>query len=201
MHTAPDMTDFLVCKTSILKEYLSLLPLLWQPTTAQLNPPHIFIFSYIEKVSIQSIFFFPVLTCISMETGLSCRARWQIATAAHNICVLIGQIACKLSSLRTVNWVPGASTNPENVKKNNSVNFVMVSLSLQACEKMSHSDFAPPPRDREGDFIIILLPLNPQVSTHSTAIVFLQKSQPQRRQENSGFIDLFTVYYTAVTQI
>ncbi len=38
-------------KTSTLKEYLSLLSLPWQPTTAQLNPLHIFIFSYIEKVS------------------------------------------------------------------------------------------------------------------------------------------------------
>ncbi len=50
MHTALNMTYFLVCKTSTLKEYLSLLPLPWQPTKAQLNPPHIFIFSYIEKV-------------------------------------------------------------------------------------------------------------------------------------------------------
>ncbi len=58
-HRKPCMTDLLVCKTSTLKEYLSLLPLLWQPTTAQLNPPHIFIFSYIENVSIQSIFFTP----------------------------------------------------------------------------------------------------------------------------------------------
>ncbi len=41
MHTAPDMTDFLVCKTGTLKEFLSLLQLLWQPTTAQLNPPHL----------------------------------------------------------------------------------------------------------------------------------------------------------------
>ncbi len=72
MHTAPDVTAFLVRKTSTLKEYISLLPLLWQPTTAQLNPPHIFIISYIEKVSIQSTFS-PVLTCISMETGRSCR--------------------------------------------------------------------------------------------------------------------------------
>ncbi len=103
MHTAPDMTGFLVRKTSTLKEYLSLLLLLWQPTTAQLNPPHIFRFSYIEKVSIQSIFFYPVLTCFSMETGRSCRARWQIAVAAHNIRVLIGQIACQSSSLRMVN--------------------------------------------------------------------------------------------------
>ncbi len=62
MYTVPDMTDFLIRKTSTLKEFLSLLPLLWQPTTAQLNPQHIFIFSYIEKVSIQSIFFYPVLT-------------------------------------------------------------------------------------------------------------------------------------------
>ncbi len=51
MHTASDMTGFLVRKTSTLKEFCSLLPLPWQPTTAQLNPPQIFIFSYIEKVS------------------------------------------------------------------------------------------------------------------------------------------------------
>ncbi len=106
MHTVPNTTGFLGHKTSTLKEYLSLLPLPWQPTTAQLNPPHIFIFSYIEKVSIQSIFFYPVLTCISMETGRSCQARWRIAAAAHNLCVLIGQITCQSSSLRTVNsWV------------------------------------------------------------------------------------------------
>ncbi len=30
MRTAPDMTDFLLRKTSTLKEYLSLLPLPWQ---------------------------------------------------------------------------------------------------------------------------------------------------------------------------
>ncbi len=59
MRTAPDMTDFLLRKTSTLKEYLSLLPLPWQPSTAQLNLPHIFILSYIEKVLIQSIFFTP----------------------------------------------------------------------------------------------------------------------------------------------
>ncbi len=43
---------------ALLKEYLSLLPSPWKPTTAQINSPHIFIFSYIEKVSIRSIFFF-----------------------------------------------------------------------------------------------------------------------------------------------
>ncbi len=90
MRTAPDMTDFLLRKTSTLKEYLSLLSLPWQPSTAQLNPPHIFILSYIEKVLIQSIFFYPVLTWISMETGRSCRERWRIAAAAHNLCFLIG---------------------------------------------------------------------------------------------------------------
>ncbi len=41
--------SFLYCQT--------LLPTV--PTTAQLNPLHSFIFSYIEKVSIQSIFFLP----------------------------------------------------------------------------------------------------------------------------------------------
>ncbi len=59
MSTAPDMTDFLLRKTSTLKEYLILLSLPWQPTTVQLNPQHIFILSYIEKVLIQSIFFTP----------------------------------------------------------------------------------------------------------------------------------------------
>ncbi len=29
----------------------------------------------------------------------------------------------------------------------------------------------------------------------------LLESQPQRRQDSSGFIDLFTVYYAAATQI
>ncbi len=96
------MPDVLVLKTSTLKEYLSLLPLPWQPTTAQLNPLHIFIFTYIEKVSIQLIFY-PVLTWISMETGRSCQARWRIAVTAHNIRVLIGLISCQSSSLRTVN--------------------------------------------------------------------------------------------------
>ncbi len=47
--------------------------------------------------------FYPVFTCASMETGHSCRARWRIAAAAHNLCILIGQIACQSSSLRMVN--------------------------------------------------------------------------------------------------
>ncbi len=37
-----------------------------------------------------------------METGRSCRARWRIAAPAHNIRVLIGQIACQSSSLRSI---------------------------------------------------------------------------------------------------
>ncbi len=99
MHTALDMTDFLVHKISTFK-YLSLLPLLWQPTTALLNPLHIFIFSY----SFNSIYLFhPVLIWIYMSTGLRCQARWRIIAAAHNICVLIGQIVCQSSSLRMVN--------------------------------------------------------------------------------------------------
>ncbi len=71
---------------ALLKEYLSLLPSPWKPTTAQINSPHIFIFSYIEKGSI--LFFYP---CISMATAHSCRARWRIA-AAHNLCILIDRI-------------------------------------------------------------------------------------------------------------
>ncbi len=108
MYTALDMTDFLVRKTSTLKEYLNLLPLPWQPKTAQLNPPQIFIFSYIKKViKLYSVnLFYPVLTCISMETGCSCRARCRITVVVHNLCVLIGQIACQSSSLGIVNW-PG----------------------------------------------------------------------------------------------
>ncbi len=35
-----------------------------------------------------------------METGRGYRTRWRIAAAAHNIRVLIGQIACQSSSLR-----------------------------------------------------------------------------------------------------
>ncbi len=34
-----------------------------------------------------------------METGCSCRARSRIAAAAHNIRVLIGQIACQSKEL------------------------------------------------------------------------------------------------------
>ncbi len=98
------MIDFLLSKTSTLKEYLSLLPLPWQPTTAQLNSPHIFIFSYIDNFNSVCLFH-PVLTWISMEIGRSCRARWWIAVAAHNIRVLIGQIICQSSSLRMVNWL------------------------------------------------------------------------------------------------
>ncbi len=44
--------------------------------------------------------FYPVLIWI-LETGRSWRTRWRIATAAHNMRVLIGQITCQ--SLRTVN--------------------------------------------------------------------------------------------------
>ncbi len=80
MQTAPDHDRFSVRKTSTLKEYLSLLPLPWQPTTAQLNPPHIFIFK-----------FYPVLTCISMETCRSSRARWRIARRCIISAFLIGQ--------------------------------------------------------------------------------------------------------------
>ncbi len=57
MHTVP---VFWYANQVFKGEYLSLLPLPRQPTTAQLNPLHIL--SYIEKVSIQSIYFTPVLT-------------------------------------------------------------------------------------------------------------------------------------------
>ncbi len=40
-----------------------------------------------------------------METGRRCRARWRIAAVAHNIRVLIGQLACQSSSLQTVNYL------------------------------------------------------------------------------------------------
>ncbi|MGL4485161.1 MAG: hypothetical protein ACRCUS_09440, partial [Anaerovoracaceae bacterium] len=63
-----------------------------------------FLYLVILKKFQFSHLFYPVLTCISMETGRSCRARWRIAAAAHNLCILIGQIACQSSSLRTVNW-------------------------------------------------------------------------------------------------
>ncbi len=98
MHTAPGITDFLVRKTSTLMEYLRLFLLPWQLTTAQL-----FFYLVILKCFNSVDLFYPVLTCISMETGRCCRARWRIAAAAHNLCVLIGQIACQSSSLQTAN--------------------------------------------------------------------------------------------------
>ncbi len=58
------------------------------------------------------------------------------------------------SVFKCSNQVPGASTKPENVKKNNPVFF----FSLQACEKNSCSDFAPPVM-KKGVLIIILPPL------------------------------------------
>ncbi len=99
MHTAPKMTGFLVRKTSTLKEYLGLQPLPWQRTTAQLNPPHIFI---LKKFQFSQSFFKYNLTCISMETGYSCRARWRIAVAAHILCVLIGQFQPFRTSITTL---------------------------------------------------------------------------------------------------
>ncbi len=44
--------------------------------------------------------------------------------------------------------VSGASTNPKNFKKDNPINFVLVSLSRQACEKKSRSDFTSPWRKK-----------------------------------------------------
>ncbi len=131
MHTAPDMTFW--CQNKYLKEYLSSLLLPWHFSSTMVNAvliyislliisciieyvtnkitlnleayPSIFIFSYIEKKIHSVDIFYPVLTCNSMETCCSCQARWRIAAAAHNLCVLISQIACQSSSLRTVNWI------------------------------------------------------------------------------------------------
>ncbi len=70
------------------------------------------------------------------------------------------------SVFKCYNRVPGASTNPENVKKNNPVIFFfLVSLSLQACKKPSCSDFAPPMMQK-SDIAIILPPLNLHVFVH-----------------------------------
>ncbi len=46
------------------------------------------------------------------------------------------------SIFKCYNRVPSASTNPENVKKNNPVNFFGKPFSA-AVKKMSVSDFAP----------------------------------------------------------
>ncbi len=48
------------------------------------------------------------------------------------------------STFKCYNRVPGASTNPEKREKEQPSNFFLVSLSLQACEKASRTDFAPP---------------------------------------------------------
>ncbi len=51
-----------------------------------------------------------------------------------------GDISWKSDFFRVYNRVPGASTNPENVKNNKPVIYFL----FKACEKMSRSDFAPP---------------------------------------------------------
>ncbi len=73
---------------ALLKEYLSLLPSPWKPTTAQINSPHILYLVILKKFQFGLSFFYP---CISMATAHSCRARWRIA-AAHNLCILIDRI-------------------------------------------------------------------------------------------------------------
>ncbi len=50
-----------------------------------------------------------------METGRSCQARWRIAATARNIHILIGQIACQSSSLRTVNYLICKTSNEINM--------------------------------------------------------------------------------------
>ncbi len=71
MHTAPDMTDFLVHKTSNLKEYLGLLRYCGSQQQHNLTLCT-YLYLVILKNLIQSIFY-PVLTSISMETGRSCQ--------------------------------------------------------------------------------------------------------------------------------
>ncbi len=93
---------------------------------------------------------------------------------------------------------------PRKREKEQPSNFVLVSLSLQACEKMSHSDH---PCDVERgsyyNYIIILPPLNLQVSTHSVAIDFspvsvcvlrmcaLRKPRISSRHANQNQTDVF----------
>ncbi len=71
---------FFGTQNKYFNEFLSLLLLLWQPTTAHLNHPHIFIFRYMKSFNSVDIFYTD-LTLISMETG--CQARWRIAVATH----------------------------------------------------------------------------------------------------------------------
>ncbi len=86
MHTALDLTDFLVRKTSTLRNTLAYYRYR-AATTA-----HLTLCTYLHLVILKKFqfsLFYPVLTCISMETGRRCPARWRIAAAAHNIHVLI----------------------------------------------------------------------------------------------------------------
>ncbi len=76
------------------------------------------------------------------------------------------------SMFKCYNLVPVLLPTQKHEKEQPSKYF-LVSLSLQACEKMSASDFAPPLMQKE-DLIIILPPLKLQVSTNSAAIVFSQ---------------------------
>ncbi len=41
----------------------------------------------------------------------------------HNIALVKGHEILTFSVFKCYNWIPGPSTNPENVKKNNPVNF------------------------------------------------------------------------------
>ncbi len=78
------------------------------------------------------------------------------------------------------NRVPDASTNPENMKKTNLVNFCF------------GNPFSASLWKNEPWF---------KFEQKLTGTEHFLESQPQRRQESSGFIDLFTVYYAAATQI
>ncbi len=104
MHIAPDMTDLWYTKQVLQRNSLAHCLFCGSKQQHSLTLRK-FIYLVISK-SFKSVDgFHPILTCISMETRLRCRARWWKAAAQHNILVLIGQITCQSSSLRTVNWV------------------------------------------------------------------------------------------------
>lgn len=75
--------------------------------------------------------------------GSGLKARWAAAAAdkSRYSQFIKGNVSWKYDfcMLTCYNQVPGASTNPENRKKD----LLLASLFIQACGKMCHSDFTP----------------------------------------------------------
>ncbi len=80
MHTVPDMTGFLVRKTSTLTNSLAYCCYCGSQQQHILTICTFFIFRYMKSLNSVDLFY-PDLTLISIETG--CQARWRIAVATH----------------------------------------------------------------------------------------------------------------------